>query len=441
MNLSKGQRIKLDNNVYDITLSGNFTGVLDFSCFGLDCNEKLSDDRYMIFYGQLNSPDSAIQLIENSHNKNVYHVDFNKLDNKIEKLVFTASIDGNEEMRMISNITLSLGAYQFILDGSMFQQEKAIIFFELYKKENIWRLMANGNGFNGGLSSLVVNFGGEVMNNDHNVTTTYEEPKKQKISLVKTFEEKAPELVSLAKKATISLEKNNLNDIHCKVAFILDASGSMTSQYQNGDVQKVVNRVFPLAVHFNGKDDLNIWRFALHEEKGNNINFLNYKNYVNEDNNGWKSWMSRLNSGYNNEPIVMEAILKHYFNINVPQPVNKLFSTNYSAFDKLPDLLPPQEPLFVIFISDGGVSKNEYIKSLIKWSSKLPVFWQFIGIGGNYYGALEEFDNLPGRFIDNADFFDLDTLDSLTEDELYLKMTQEFPNWLKEARTKNLINI
>ena len=35
----------------------------DISCFGLDADERLSDDRYFIFFNQPKSPEEAIQLL------------------------------------------------------------------------------------------------------------------------------------------------------------------------------------------------------------------------------------------------------------------------------------------------------------------------------------------------------------------------------------------
>lgn len=38
-------------------------------------------------------------------------------------------------------------------------------------------------------------------------------------------------------------------------------------------------------------------------------------------------------------------------------------------------------PAFIVFISDGGVNKNREIKRMITDAARLPLFWQFVGIG------------------------------------------------------------
>lgn len=263
------------------------------------------------------------------------------------------------------------------------------------------------------------------------------------ISLDK-FEQKAPELLSLAKKAQFSLSKYNLESIVSDVAFVLDASGSMNNQYKSGDVQTTLERVFPLAAHFDDNDSMETWAFADKQQKMSSISFDNYKNYVNQESGGWKSWMQTLNSSYNNEPVVMRSIIKEFFNLEAPsleKSSGGLFgwgkkSGNEKSFAPQQN---PRKPIWVLFISDGGVAHDDDIKFLIKWSSTLPIFWQFVGIGGSNYGALEEFDSLPDRFLDNADFFSIDNLKSISEQELYDKMVQEFPAWIKLAQTKNLI--
>lgn len=53
-------------------------------------------------------------------------------------------------------------------------------------------------------------------------------------ALKKKLEGKAPALISLAKKASISLAKHKLDTVEARVAFVLDASGSMTGQFKKG---------------------------------------------------------------------------------------------------------------------------------------------------------------------------------------------------------------
>jgi tellurite resistance protein TerA len=162
---SRGQKGKLT----DLGLSTAFAVTLDFqtpgftvdvSCFGLDANGQLSDDRFMVFFNQKTAPDNAIQY-QNSGNQTSFALDLARLPATIDKLVFTASIDGNSTMKNLGSSGLRLGdAVSFDFSGADFQDEKALIIGEIYRRDGTWRFGAVGQGFNGGLSALLKHFGG-----------------------------------------------------------------------------------------------------------------------------------------------------------------------------------------------------------------------------------------------------------------------------------------
>jgi tellurite resistance protein TerA len=141
----------------DINLPG---AAIDVSCFGLDANEKLSDERYMVFYNQLAAPDNAVTL-DLSSGRARFAVNLDALPAAIAQLVFVAAIDGAATMRNIGPSRLTLAsAVEFPLDAAAFGDEKAVILANIYRKDGIWRFGAVGQGFNGGLSALLAHFGG-----------------------------------------------------------------------------------------------------------------------------------------------------------------------------------------------------------------------------------------------------------------------------------------
>jgi tellurite resistance protein TerA len=161
---SRGQKSKIDDmgcgqsfNVdVELRIAG---GSADVSCFGLDSADRLSDDRYMVFYNQLASPGDAVKLTQSGERAS-FAVNLAALPQSIAKLVFTAALDGGT-MRALSQGSVTLGsAAQFVLAGADFQDEKAVILAELYRKDGLWRFGAVGQGFNGGLSALLKHFGG-----------------------------------------------------------------------------------------------------------------------------------------------------------------------------------------------------------------------------------------------------------------------------------------
>jgi stress response protein SCP2 len=455
MSMLKGQKIKLEDNIINnqttVQIKYEAPFIIDISCFGLDVNDKLSNEDYMVFYNQKNSLQNEISLSINDK-ESIFLLNLSKLPTNINKLVFTAAIDdtSTQAMNSLGLLEFTMNEHIFSVKGSDFSQEKAIMVTEIYKKDGVWRLSANGQGFKGGLADLLTYFGGSSVEStaNSNLALVVENPQPivntvKKVSLEKRFEEKAPKLVNLAKIATVSLEKNNLAKVKAKTAFVLDASGSMTHQYKKGQVQETVYRMFPLGVHFDDDEQLETWAFALKSKKISNVNFANYEKYVSTENGGWQNWMRELNAGYNNEPAVILDVIKHFTGLTPTEPtVQKtgFFSSKVIQAEEFAPAITSKTPIFVLFVSDGGVDKDAEIERLIKWSSTLPIFWQFIGIGGSNYGALERLDDMPGRYLDNADFFAIDDLEQLTEAQLYDRMMTEFPKWLEAAYKKGLID-
>ncbi|MBC7455925.1 MAG: TerD family protein [Massilia sp.] len=162
---TRGQKGKLADlgvtSPLAIELDINAAGMaLDVSCFGLDSAEQLSDERYMVFYNQLASPEGAVRLTLDG-GKARFAVNLEALPASIVKLVFVAAIDGNGTMKSIGASAMTLGdAVRFPWSGADFQDEKAVIVGEVYRKDGVWRFGAVGQGFNGGLAALLKHFGG-----------------------------------------------------------------------------------------------------------------------------------------------------------------------------------------------------------------------------------------------------------------------------------------
>jgi hypothetical protein len=92
---------------------------------------------------------------------------------------------------------------------------------------------------------------------------------------------------------------------------------------------------------------------------------------------------------------------------------------------------PLDIPTLVLFFHDGGVTDNKGTEKALRAVERDPVFWQFIGIGRSNYGILEKLDTLSGRQYDNTGFFALDDLDAVSDEELYDRILQEFPSWMR----------
>ena len=553
MEIQRGMRDKLEKymdttKMIEVKLNIVGNAVYDFSCFGVDIDNKLSDDRYMVFYNQTKSPNGEIEYVA-GNNCAVFKVMTNSIPAAIQRLVFTASIDGIGTMGEIAAHTISIGnsgnpALTANFAGTVFNNEKAIISIELYRK-NEWRFSVTASGFNGGIQDLLHYYGGTSV--EEAALTAPPQPEtppepptpptpppppapapeqpaappptfgqpdfgqpqpqfgqpqpqfgqpqpqfgqpqprfgqpqfggqpvppppmpnqgygygghtrqpapfggqpqfgqppygqpvppppmggqppvngqppqfggapvppppqapSNKVSLEKKLS-KAPELVSLAKPIMVQLEKKNLTNTIARVGLVMDITGSMYMAYKNGVVQEIVNKILPLAVQFDDDGQLDFWYYAKTFEHRPAVDLGNYQTAVPDN---WKDVMNNL-GGTNNEPEVLRDVIEFYRGSS--------------------------QPVYIIFITDGGIAKKGEIKKLMKQASEMPIFWQFVGVDGSNYGLLENLDELEGRYVDNAGFFAMDDFMSVSNDELYDRLLSEFPVWLNEARRLGLI--
>lgn len=450
--------VDLNENIFvDMKIRGN--AEYDFCCFGVDSEGKLSDDRYMVFYNQKTTPQKEISITELPDGVR-YTLKLSAIPAYINKLVFTVSIDGTQTMGEMESFITKVyqqedQSLELSLTGGDFAKEKAVIAIEIYRKD-VWRIGCVAGGFDGGLSALLAHFGGEEVGEGtatgsqvdtaanmplskgtsekvSSPQTTSEKPAPSidtaamssssqstdqkeissptaavKVSLEKKLE-KAPQLVSLAKPLGVELKKKNLETLVARVGLVMDISGSMTARFKNGTVQEIVNKTLPLAVQFDDDGELDCWYYGTTARRMDSVNLDNYTKAVPKE---WKQLMLEL-GGCNNEPVVLRMVLDTYRDT--------------------------QLPVYVLFITDGGVSKKSEIQKIITEASKLPIFWQFVGVGGSGYGILEKLDSMKGRYVDNAGFFALDDFKKVSNEELYARLLEEFPKWLKAIRDRGMI--
>ena len=450
--------VDLNENFFvDMKIRGN--AEYDFCCFGVDSEGKLSDDRYMVFYNQKTTPQKEVSITELPDGVR-YTLKLSAIPAYINKLVFTVSIDGTQTMGEMECFITKVyqqeaQSLELSLTGGDFAKEKAVIAIEIYRKD-VWRIGCVAGGFDGGLSALLAHFGGEEVGEGTATVSqadtaanmplsqgtsekvslpqaTSEKPAPSmdtvarssspqatdqkeissptaavKVSLEKKLE-KAPKLVSLAKPLGVELKKRNLETLVARVGLVMDISGSMTARFKNGTVQEIVNKTLPLAVQFDDDGELDCWYYGTTAKRMDSVNLDNYTKAVPKE---WKQLMLEL-GGCNNEPVVLRMVLDTYRDT--------------------------QLPVYVLFITDGGVSKKSEIQKIITEASKLPIFWQFVGVGGSGYGILEKLDNMKGRYVDNAGFFALDDFKKVSNEELYARLLEEFPKWLKAIRDKGMI--
>jgi stress response protein SCP2 len=449
MNISKGANAPLQSGPFKAVVSfgSRPSGLdVDVSAYLLRSDGQTRGDGDMVFYNQPSSPDGAVGFDQAS---STFSIDTAALASDVEKIAFCVVVDGGSA-DALGWIAIDAGGVSFRHETAG-QPEAAIIVAEAYLRAGQWKLRAVGQGFAGGLEPLARSFGIEVDQDDEEAPATtgfatIAPADSPRTSTSDPFVVAAPESaprtsaqnpfvaeppkptgVNLSKvdlrkhKVGVSLAKKGVADVKADVLLVIDASGSMDALYRNGTVQETAERMVPVALKLDDDGLLDTWYYAtgcaqmepLDERSmiGFVARTLPKPNAPVKGTKGAGMFNRPTSIGYgNNEPVVMEAILRQ----------------NSGRRPR---------PLLVLFVTDGGIdeSTSDVIKDILRRSSNLPVFWQFIGVGNANYGVLRSLDTIEERTVDNAGFFAVDDLARITDDELYDRMLSEFPDWLKAA--------
>jgi len=451
MELLRGMRDKLDQYIdisseFYIEMRITGSAIYDFCCFGVDEAGSLSDDRYMIFYNQPASPDNEIRFVS-GENSSGFYINLSKLPANVDRLVFTASIDGNGTMGEIVEHYFSLSQnnctlISMKLSGSDFKREKAIISIELYRKGS-WRISAVANGFNGGLSALLKYFGGEEILPDASETDAASQQQEDKaavgVSQKKDEKELTQEVMGKIRlsKDKVNLEKHvvslskcivdlskksgiDLGSAKAKVVVVLDYSGSMSNLYSNGTVQRTLNRLVPLGLTFDDNGAIDIYLFQSNYKKLADLNLSNYDNYVQN-----VIQTSGYGMGGTRYAPVLKAIIE---GDSYKQGGFLGFGGKTVTAEPIVD---DTDATFILFITDGENADRAETDQIIVKSSGMNVFIQFIGIGNEKFQYLKKLDDMPGRVRDNTGFTRMKDLDRADDNELYTNVLDQFAKWLR----------
>ncbi|EMD1678619.1 MULTISPECIES: VWA domain-containing protein [Klebsiella] len=412
MQLQSGQNIPLHTATLTLRLdypsSPGFHSTPETCLFMLNAEGKVTGDADFIFYNSLSAAGGSVKL-NPGHQHAVLHFALDQIPDTIQKIAITMVIDGSDTISGLAQLKLSAESQVTFFVDLNGRTEKAVIMGEVYRHQGNWKLRALGQGFNGGLEPLAVSYGVDVEPAAEVV------PQPARISLEKKLEGKAPALISLAKKASISLAKHNLDTVEARVAFVLDASGSMTGQFKKGHVQAVLDRIAVLSVQFDDDGTMDVWGFAERHKKYPDVTLDNLDGYIATIQSVGKrsSWeiLPGL-GGTNNEPPVMNEVIDYFKDSTLP--------------------------VFVVFITDGGISKTRDIKEAIRRSANYPIFWKFVGLGGSNYGILEKLDTFSDRRVDNSNFFAIDNFATVKDEVLYEQILEEFKDWLEQAKVAGI---
>lgn len=183
INLTKGERINLSKEAPGMKKAGvglgwdvNATDTgsqfdLDVSVFMLGENGKVPNEKYFVYYNNLESSDGAVMSSgddrtgEGGGDDETIRVELSKVDAAIQEIIFVVTIYEAEARRQnfgqvrnsfirIYDEETQTEVTRYELDED-FSRETALEMGRLYKKDGEWRFQAVGQGYNSGLEAFV----------------------------------------------------------------------------------------------------------------------------------------------------------------------------------------------------------------------------------------------------------------------------------------------
>lgn len=208
-----------------------------------------------------------------------------------------------------------------------------------------------------------------------------------------------------------TLEQSRISVQQARVVFVLDHSRSMAPLYKNGTVQNTLERIFPLALTFDDNGEMEFYLFDTLFKELDPVNAGNLDGYTDA-----VIWPNHGKYGATCYAPVIEAITRRYGKEE-----------------------PSKFPTLVVFITDGNNSDKRAAKEAITAASHYNIFWKFVGIGDENFAFLQRLDTLRGRFLDNANFVEVNDIAGINDQALYRLLLEEFGDWLNLCREHKMI--
>lgn len=231
------------------------------------------------------------------------------------------------------------------------------------------------------------------------------------------------EKINLRKEQVINLKKESgIGRAQAQVVLAIDYSGSMSTLYRDGTVQDTVERILSFGLAFDDNGEVDVYRFDdNYKQMKEPVTLNNLDGYVN----------NQINTGSMGGTAYAPVLNAIKSDFKAPKSGGFLGMGGTEG--------PMTHPVYVIFVTDGDTFDRSETESVIREMSEKGYFIQFIGIGRSSFDFLDKLDNLSGRKVDNANFFKVTDIKSMSDEDLYKGLMSEYPQWYKQVKELGLI--
>jgi tellurite resistance protein TerA len=170
--LRMGANAPLNTSRFEVIIEWPATaGTLDSSVYLLAADGKVRGDDDMIFYNQRSHPTGAVEITRIEHGRTDITVDVGAVPADIHRIAICVTIEERGRTMAAFDRTSAMvrsngeGQLQFVpeLGGA---REAALRLVEIYRRNDAWKLRADGQGFNDGLAPLARSFGIDVADDE-----------------------------------------------------------------------------------------------------------------------------------------------------------------------------------------------------------------------------------------------------------------------------------
>jgi hypothetical protein len=251
------------------------------------------------------------------------------------------------------------------------------------------------------------------------------------------------------------LKSKGVVGLKARLVFAIDRSASTKHLYDNHTIQKLIERLVPLAGVLDDSGAMDAYIFEDGVKKlDTKLTIDNYSGFIDRVVDdlpyGGTKYTPLINAvirdiGATKTEVVtyMKAVkrggLMGLFGKDSAKETKETIHVHPSGKTKVPTL--------VICFTDGDNDSDdkEPAYNAMVSASKYPAFWQFLGLQGNPkpdFKFLRELDTIPGRYIDNVNLHECtpDDLVNMSEEQFCKIILHEFiDQWLPNSKEQFLI--